>query len=119
MERKGTAGALQNEAQSFTTTCSTASLSNLKEQVDNLDARYVDLNQRSLERQERCEEALAAMQAFQKKVDAFVSWLEGEEKKLEAHKAEKKPIGTILSELDNFYVSYCAEKCKGYCPPIP
>ena len=73
--------------------------------MDELDSRYTDINQRSLERQERCEEALAAMQAFQKKVDAFVKWLEEEEKRLEVHKADKKPIGTIQSELENFYVS--------------
>ena len=34
-----------------------------------------------------------------------MSWLEGEEKKLEAHKVEKKQISTILSELENIYVS--------------
>ena len=37
-------------------------------------------------------------------VDVFVSWLEGEEKKLELHKQTKKPIGIIQSELETFYV---------------
>ena len=45
------------------------------------------------------------MQAFHKKMDAFVSWLVVEEKKLEEHKQTKKPIGIIQSELENSYVS--------------
>ena len=41
---------------------------------------------------------------FYFQVDAFVSWLEGEEKKLELHIQTKKPIGIIQSELETFYV---------------
>ena len=105
MERKGTSGDLQNEAKLVAENCSAESLTQLTDRVNDLDSRYTDINQRSLERQERCEEALAAMQAFQKRVDAFVSWLEVEEKRLEEHKNTKKPIGIIQSELENFYVS--------------
>ena len=98
-------GDLRNEATTIAKSCSTESLSQLTERVDKLNSCYNDINQRSLERQERCEEALAAMQAFQKKVDAFVQWLEEEEKRLEVHKKTKKPIGIIQSELESFYVS--------------
>ena len=93
--------------------CSTESLTQLTERIDKLDSHYADINQQSLERQERCEEALAAMQAFQKKVDPFVSWLQSEEKKLEEHKKTKKPIGIIQSELENFYVSFLVGETSG------
>ena len=105
LERKGRSGDLRIEAKAVAENCSAESLTQLTGRVNELDSRYTDMNQCLLERQERCEEALAAMQAFQKKVDAFVSWLEVEEKKLEDHKQTKKPIGTIQSELENFYVS--------------
>ena len=68
LERKGTCGDLHKEAQSVAEDCSPESLAQLTERVTTLDSRYSDVNQRSLERGERCEEALAAMQAFQKKV---------------------------------------------------
>ena len=55
------------------------------------------------------------MQAFQKKVDAFVSWLEVEEKRLEEHKQTKKPIGIIQSELENFYVSLHVYNPREFC----
>ena len=63
------------------------------------------LSQNSAERQELCEEALSAMQEFQKKVDCFTDWLEKMEINLEAEKENKKPIGTVQLQLDEFYVS--------------
>ena len=96
---------MRHEASTIAKGCSTVSHAQLTDRIQELDSRYSDINQRSLEWQERCEEALAAMQDFQKKVDKFVEWLEGEEKRLEVHRQTKKPIGSIQTELENFYVS--------------
>ena len=68
LERKGTCGDLHKEAHTVAKDCSPESLAQLTERISTLESHYSDVNQHSLERQERCEEALAAMQAFQKKV---------------------------------------------------
>ena len=79
--------------------------SDIQNRYGDLESWFMELCQQSVERRELCEEALSAMQDFQKKVDKFTLWLEEMERSLADKRAEKKPVGSIQTELEEFYVS--------------
>lgn len=109
MAKKKDPEEIVTEAMNVLKDCLKGSGQEISNKSKDLEQRFDVLSQSSAERQELCEEALSAMQEFQKKVDSFTQWLEKVEKALETEKENKKPIGTVQLQLDEFYVSI--EQC--------
>ena len=98
--------AVQKEANSLRGLCGADSESKIQDQVSDQESRYNAMFEDTEERRERCEQAMAEMQKLLVEVKTFEAWVEKVGKILEKRREEKRPIGTLQTELDEHYVGY-------------
>ena len=96
---------VQKEADNLKGLCGSDSESKLQDHVQDQERRYNTMFEDTEERVERCEEAIAGMQKLMVEVKKFEEWLKKMEEALKKKCEEKKPIGTLQTEIDEHYVS--------------
>ena len=84
--------------------CESHSGTKVLDRVSDRETRYMYLCDVVEERKEMCEEAISALQGLTKKIGVFEEWLGKMEEALEKRKKEKRPIGTLQTELEEHYV---------------
>ena len=94
----------QEQAQSLCNDCESGSGTKIQDRASDHEKRYTYLCEETAERKEICEEAISNLQALLGKIKVFEDWLTGVEETLEERKKEKRPIGTLQTELDEHYV---------------
>ena len=95
----------QEQATALADECESGSGTKILDQVSDHEQRYASVCEETAERMERCEEATAALQELVQKIGAFEKWVGEVKETLEEKKKEKRPIGTLQTELDEHYVS--------------
>ena len=106
MDKKRASSDLEDEAASIIDLCRAGSGTKLLEQSQLLVSRFDNLSQTSAEWKETCEEAMATMQVWETKRSKFIKWVESLEEKLAKQRSTKRPIGTVVVEIEEHYVSY-------------
>lgn len=112
---------VQREADSLRGLCGADSESRIQDQVLDQEKRYNGMFEDTEERIERCEQAMASLQALMVEVKKFEGWVEEVEKVLEKRREEKRPIGTLQTELDEHYdfMREMETHTEDYCVLVP